>query len=167
VYDIIPDDGTPSHQPIVLLRMDDYKGPSFLPNVPQIVPVTTRTVILTSRKDGPYRLSRTALPIRLGFATTIHKIQGQTCIGVVLDPTKLRNSALAYVALSRVRQRSDMFITNALSMEQLQKTARARELDDAESTRVAILERNSSQASNHILRHMKTIACLHNTNQCT
>jgi hypothetical protein len=43
-------------------------------------------------------------------------------------------------------------------MEQLQKTARARELDDAESTRVAILERNSRQAFNQILRRMKTIA---------
>lgn len=84
VFDIIPDDATDAHQPIVLARMFDYKGPFFLPNVASIVPITSRTVALNSRSSDAFCVSRTALPIRLGFATTIHKIQGQTCDTVIL-----------------------------------------------------------------------------------
>lgn len=44
----------------------------------------------------------TSMPLRLGFAVTVHKSQGQTLHGVVVDLTKCFTPGLGYVALSRV-----------------------------------------------------------------
>jgi hypothetical protein len=158
VYDIIPDDQSDSHQPIVLVQLKDYTGPSFSADANAIVPIVSRTVSLTTKRDGPHRLSRTALPLRLGFATTIHKIQGQTCDRVVFNPCNLKSSALAYVALSRVRERSHIYVRTPMTLNQLTKSDRTRSIDDTESERVAAVEQQSHRAVTQILPRMKLLA---------
>lgn len=51
------------------------------------------------------------LPLRLGYATSVHKSQGQTCDGVVADLNNIFTPGLGYVALSRVRNLDDLIIS--------------------------------------------------------
>lgn len=55
------------------------------------------------------------LPLRLGYATSVHKSQGKTCDGVVADLQNIFTPGLGYVALSRVRSLDDLIITSASS----------------------------------------------------
>ena len=56
------------------------------------------------------------LPLRLGYAITVHKSQGQTFDGVVADLSKCFSAGLGYVALSRVRT-LDSLIIQAISKD--------------------------------------------------
>lgn len=49
-------------------------------------------------------------PIKLGYAITVHKSQGQTFDGVVVDLSNTFQAGLGYVALSRVRSLDDLMI---------------------------------------------------------
>ncbi len=51
------------------------------------------------------------IPLKLGYAITVHKSQGQTFDGVTLDLSKCFQPGLGYVALSRVRSIDDLIIT--------------------------------------------------------
>lgn len=55
------------------------------------------------------------LPLRLGYATSVHKSQGQTCDGVVADLNNIFTPGLGYVALSRVRNLDDLIISRLSS----------------------------------------------------
>lgn len=50
-------------------------------------------------------------PVKLGYAITVHKSQGQTFDGVVVDLSKTFQPGLGYVALSRVRSLDDLVIS--------------------------------------------------------
>jgi hypothetical protein len=52
------------------------------------------------------------IPLKLGYAITVHKSQGQTFDGVVADLSKCFTPGLGYVALSRVRALTDLVITD-------------------------------------------------------
>lgn len=51
------------------------------------------------------------LPLKLGYAITTHKSQGQTFDGVVCDLSRIFTPGLGYVALSRVKSLDDLVIT--------------------------------------------------------
>ena len=62
-------------------------------------------------KVGTYR----QLPLRLGYAMTIHRAQGQTLEKVVLESGKIFCYGQLYVALSRVRSMKDLYIKGDLN----------------------------------------------------
>lgn len=55
---------------------------------------------------------RVQVPLLLGWATTIHKAQGQTLDSVVVDLASVRQHGQVYVALSRVREMGSMRVLN-------------------------------------------------------
>ena len=65
------------------------------------------------------------IPLKLGYAITVHRSQGQTFNGVVADLSKVFTAGLGYVALSRVRNLDDLVITGwnprALDLDPLSK----------------------------------------------
>ena len=71
-----------------------------------IDPITKKEVF----EDVPVA-SVSQIPLRLGYAITVHRSQGQTFDGVVCDLSKIFASGLGYVALSRVRELGDLVIT--------------------------------------------------------
>ncbi len=73
----------------------------------------------TSNKDLPFTLMRKQFPVRLAFAMTINKSQGQTMdkIGVYLPDPVFSNGQL-YVAFSRVRSASSIKILIKNSINQ-------------------------------------------------
>lgn len=62
---------------------------------------TTQEVVATVRQ----------YPMKLGYAITVHKSQGQTFDGVVVDLSRTFQAGLGYVALSRVRSLDDLVIS--------------------------------------------------------
>lgn len=60
-------------------------------------------------KERPV-LSIRFLPMKLAYAITVHKSQGQTLDGVIVDLSKCFVAGLGYVALSRVRKLDDMIV---------------------------------------------------------
>ena len=62
-------------------------------------------------KERPV-LSIKFMPLKLAYAITIHKSQGQTLDGVIVDLSKCFVAGLGYVALSRVRQLDDMIVSD-------------------------------------------------------
>ncbi|KAG2788687.1 hypothetical protein Pcac1_g1710 [Phytophthora cactorum] len=67
---------TGSDLPIILIKVTDlYLGPSFLKDVPNIVPIVPRE-ITWGKKNSDLRVVRRGIPLRLAYAMTIHKVQG-------------------------------------------------------------------------------------------
>lgn len=103
---------------------------TFLGEVPRVrfndgtvVSIERKKYELTEKKKGPklkgdaedyfYEVPLASVqqfPLRLGYAITVHKSQGQTFDGVVVDLSKCFTPGLGYVALSRVRSLDDLVI---------------------------------------------------------
>ena len=76
-----------------------------------------RITLLSNGSDSPFHFKRRQFPVRLAFAMTINKSQGQTLdrVGIYL-PSKLFTHGQLYVAMSRATSRSWLRILNDLSI---------------------------------------------------
>ncbi len=94
--------------PIVFVNFPKYSGPPFIDQYPTTIPI-----VAVSRRIDCNCCSRTQIPLRLGWGTTIHRCQGLT-IGhdepnryIVISPgsTKFEslNPGALYVSLSTVK----------------------------------------------------------------
>ena len=74
------------------------------------VPITPRKEVF-KLKGKTYTTTRQQMPLKLAWAVTIHKVQGQTTDKAVISMEGLK-AAMAYVALSRVTTLEGLFLTN-------------------------------------------------------
>ena len=76
-----------------------------------LIPIYAIDVIINTKEN--YQIVRKQIPVIPAEAITVHKSQGQTYDKVCIDFTKFnkfKSRSLFYVALSRVRQLSDLYI---------------------------------------------------------
>ncbi|CAB3990332.1 ATP-dependent DNA helicase PIF1-like [Paramuricea clavata] len=109
VIDIIyaPNHTPPSLPIAVIVRFDDYIGPSFF-NRESFVPITPVTAAINIGKTIH---ERQQLPLTLAWALTIHKSQGMTLDYAWVDIGKKELTiGMTYVAISRVRNLSSLII---------------------------------------------------------
>ena len=74
------------------------------------VPITPRKEVF-KLKGKTYTTTRQQIPLKLAWAVTIHKVQGQTTEKAVVSMEAL-TAAMAYVALSRVTTLEGLYLTN-------------------------------------------------------
>ena len=112
----------------VWVEFNGYTGKTFFPHdesrrhwVP-IFPVQKDNSVIT-RSDGFKLLSRTMIPLRLSWAITIHKAQGQTIPGnVVVRLGDSENTlGLSYVAFSRVTKLQNIGVDGGGPSDRLMK----------------------------------------------
>lgn len=90
-------------------------------NICEVTPVeeeyhesTSRINPKTNKKERFYESIGYAsqYPLRLGYAISVHKSQGQTFDGAIIDLSKAFMPGLGYVALSRVRTLDDLILVD-------------------------------------------------------
>lgn len=115
----------PPNLPIAaIIRFPEYTGPIFN-NTPFCVPIPPTTFEWQGRKK---HLSRQQLPLKLCYAMTIHKSQGQTLTSAVIDIGKTeRVAGLTFVALSRLKKLKNAII-QPMAYERLLAIGRSSQL---------------------------------------
>jgi ATP-dependent DNA helicase PIF1 len=98
--------GPPNLPIAILVHFHSYSGPAFLDPCSKCIPVPPK--VFEWMADGKY-LSRQQVPLRLRYAMTIHKSQGQTLTKAVVDLGKGEKVAgCTFVATSQVRSIHDI-----------------------------------------------------------
>ena len=102
-------DHQPPDLPIaVIVKFNDFRGPSFRTDLPSCVPICPVTASSHSI-EGIHE--RQQLPLRLAYALTIHKSQGLTLRKAWIDIGKSEKTpGITYVAISRVKTLSSLVI---------------------------------------------------------
>lgn len=101
-------DAPPRIPTAVIVQFDQYSGPSVLADKERCVPIVAMTHTWYTKQG---EASRRQIPLRLCWAMTIHKSQGQTLDKAVIDlgPRK-SNAGVTFVGLSRVRALEHLLI---------------------------------------------------------
>lgn len=152
VYGVLysPDSQGPPDLPLaVLVQFDGYVGPPFLPGVPGLVPVPTRTTKWEKKVGQP--CSRTQVPLCLSFAITIHKSQGWTCEKVRLDLGTAEHSlGIAFVAISRAKSLAGIMFqpeeTDSLAWKRFEAVRKAKGHDARRKVDTALQEMHDQLA---------------------
>ena len=79
---------------------------------PKWTPIPTIKKQIKISRNSPITATRYQFPIRIAAGKTIHRSQGQTLVSAVTDFMYARGSHKHYVALSRVTNSDNLFVTN-------------------------------------------------------
>lgn len=128
----------PSLPIVVIVKFNKYSGPSISTDQPFSVPVPPITFEWCT---GNSKHSHQQLPLKLRYAITIHKSQGQTLDKAVIDLGKREMAAgCTFVAASRLRSLQDcMFET--MSFQRLASISNSKNFQ----TRLSRLEQLAAQ----------------------
>ena len=93
--------------PVIICKFLDYTGPSFSANEPKLVPIVMEESYFFRNKE---QCTRKMLPLKPGYAVSIHSSQGAELDSVICDVGEREFAAgLVYVALSRVRRMQNLY----------------------------------------------------------
>ena len=93
--------------PVIICKFPDYTGPSFSANEPKLVPIVMEESYFIRNKE---QCTRKMLPLKPGYAVSIHSSQGAELDSVICDVGEREFAAgLVYVALSRVRRMQNLY----------------------------------------------------------
>ena len=172
-----PDCGKETRKKLVHLQ-EKYPGKNVIP----IKPIEFQYSLSKKSQNGVSNASVIQFPLRLAFASTAHKVQGLTVKKpnfLVVDLRSVRESAQAYVILSRVQAISQLFILESVSEEKITAAVTAlNELKRMEevainmqcSTETSIiscnirsLQKNFSHLLSAKIAHRAIVLCLQET----
>ena len=109
-----------------------HQASRFRGMYPNVVPLNKVEVVFLAGGRRGAEITRSQFPLTLSWATTIHKVQGLTLDAIVVNMKGNRfNAGQIYVALSRVKSLSGLYIVNFNA-----KAIRKSDLVDDEMTRL-------------------------------
>ena len=88
------------------VRLEANQKSKFKQHFPESIPIQQIEVTFPFKHEKTVYVTRTNFPLSLGWAVTIHKVQGMTVDEIVVDMSENKGSyrmGQAYVALSKVR----------------------------------------------------------------
>ena len=86
--------------------------------------IGTAEAVRYNPDGGVGALVRTQIPLKLAWATTVHKSQGSTLSRAILDISKTFDPGQAYVSLSRVKSIDGLFLERPVSMSNIMVSRR-------------------------------------------
>lgn len=106
----------------VIVKFDEYTGPSINNEIPHCVPICPITVASDTISGVN---ERQQLPLKLAWVITIHKSQGLTLSSAWIDIGKTEQTpGISYVAVSRMKTLSSCII-QPMSFERLTSLKRS------------------------------------------
>ena len=135
---------------VIVIDVPEYCGPPFFTGEgrEKYVPLPPSKVMSEDK-----RFSRTGFSIRLAYALTIHKSQGQSMTKSVVDLGDAeRTPGLSYVAISRITHFMNMML-EPCSYDRLEKIAKSKSLEKRkkEEQRLDVVCQASMEKHRHIM----------------
>ena len=134
--------GPPNLPVAVLVHFPAYSGPAFLHECSKCIPVPPK--VFEWMADGKY-LSRQQSPLRLRYAMTIHKSQGQTLTKAVVHLGKgERVAGCTFVATSRVKSIHDI-VFEPMTFDHLTAIGRNKSMRKRQEAELQVLAKKTEQ----------------------
>jgi len=103
----------------VVERFDSERLPIVRFDNGRVDKIAMVEVIRYNPDGGIGALARKQIPLKLAWATTVHKSQGSTLSRAILDISKTFEPGQAYVSLSRVKSIDGLFLERPVSMSNI------------------------------------------------